>query len=185
MTKLFDGDTFEHNGRTFRVYFPYDAEHGAPWKECDGHGPVSEWTRRDKLPGERILATHRGMLLYYDVAEAIRIAKRDGWNAEPYVGTRGEAAARAVEVDFHYLRRWCNDEWHYVGVVVTHPGTGKRQSIWGIESDAYDYLASTAHDLAREICGELDTEFAEAVEASRPDMSASFTPGIPSSTTPM
>ena len=28
---------------------------GAPWEEHDGHGPVSEWTRRAKRPGEIVL----------------------------------------------------------------------------------------------------------------------------------
>lgn len=35
---LYDGDTFEHSGYTFRVQFKRDDDTGPPWEECDGHG---------------------------------------------------------------------------------------------------------------------------------------------------
>src|SRR5690606_5719725 len=72
-------DNITLNGLTFSVSLEYDYVHRAPWEECDGHGPVSDWTSRDKLPGERVLRHDRGSYRYYDVAEATRIAKRDGW----------------------------------------------------------------------------------------------------------
>ena len=87
--------------------------------EC-GHGPVSEWTTRAKQLGERVLVEdRRGAKRYYDFAEAVRIAKRDGWDAPPLgEGTKGQRAARAAEADFNRLRGWCNGDWEYVGIVV-------------------------------------------------------------------
>ena len=76
-------DTIEIDGRTFNVTIEPDSSHGAPWEEEDGHGPVSEWTRRDKRPGERVLCEDRGSRRYYDFAEACRIARRDGWGWLP------------------------------------------------------------------------------------------------------
>lgn len=137
-----------------------DGDQDAPWdREC-GHGPVSEWTTRAKQLGERVLVEdRRGAKRYYDFAEAVRIAKRDGWNAPPLgEGTKGQRAAHAAEADFNRLRGWCNGDWEYVGIVVsvyrddeeidTHAA-----SLWGIESDCQDYL--------REIAGELFDEVAE------------------------
>lgn len=78
-----DGDirTIEFQGSTyrFRVNVQFDEGMGPPWEEHDGHGPVSEWTTRDKKPGERVLATDGSHKRYYDLAEANRIAKRDCW----------------------------------------------------------------------------------------------------------
>lgn len=177
-TYLYDGETFERGGRTFKVTFPYDDSGEAPWERAEGHGPVSDWTRRNKVPGERVLSRDRGLKRFYDYAEAIKIAKRDGWglgeqelNAlhsklgkEP---TRKQIAACAVEKDYEYLRRWCDNQWWYVGVVVElldadGNGTGETESVWGIESDAYAYLAETANELADQINARLDTEAAEA-----------------------
>lgn len=106
---------FEFNGRTFHVELLDDDFCMAPWEENDGHGPVSDWTRRDKKAGEWVLCEERRMKRYYDFSEAMRMAKRDGWDTPPYgVGTKGERAVRAVMADFEYLRRWCNDQWKYV-----------------------------------------------------------------------
>ncbi len=162
---MLDCDNFTHNGREFRVEFPRDDDHGAPWDEEDGHGPVSEWTTRPKLPGERIIAEDTNGYCgstrsrrFYDVQEAMKIARRDGWDAKPYqTGTKGEQAARAVEADFEWLRKWCNDQWHYLGVIVTArcdrcgKFCGPSESIWGIESESEEYLDETARELADEI----------------------------------
>ena len=130
-TILFDGDTFTHDGHTFIV----SVDHGAPWKEEDGHGPVSEWTSRDKKPGEWVLSSDRGSKRFYDAAEATRIAKRDSWGLTDEekaklatklgrTATKGEVTAEAVRLDFEHLRGWANDK----------------------------YLTETAHELADE-CG--------------------------------
>lgn len=179
-----------------------DNDHGAPWDNCDGHGPVSDWTRRDKKPGELVLNTDRQSKRFYDYAEACRIARRDQWGwlpgtlqtcdlgngifAASYVDplpplamhtahghdcqhsarsqlyamhratmTAREYAARAAMQDYERLRDWCNDHWHYVGVIVTATDSDgceiDSRSLWGIESDAGDYLLEVANELLGEL----------------------------------
>jgi len=207
---LCNGDVIEKGGYRFRVNIEDDDTFDAPWERDDGHGPVSDWTSRDKLPGERVLNTDHGRKRYYDVAEATRIAKRDGWGlsdkakaellkrlcerrivrkssyrvidgircadvqmATVYLRdpekplTRGEITAEAVRLDYEYLRRWCNDDWRYVGVIVTHLPDNMdddeveidyRFALWGIESDADDYIEETAHELIDECIRVLEHE---------------------------
>lgn len=113
-------DTFEYRGHTFKVEITPDEYVCSPWKEFGGTGPVSEWTRREKRAGEWILCEDRGSKQYYDFAEAMKKAKREGWDTPPYgVGTAGERAVRAVTADFERLRRWCNDQWIYAVLHVT------------------------------------------------------------------
>lgn len=149
-------DTFQHQGHNFRIELVYDDTHGAPWDEEDGHGPVSEWTSRDKRPGEMILCQDRHSKRFYDFAAAVAIARAEGWDAAPYTGTRGERAARAAMRDFNRLREWCTDQWNYVGVVVhllddDGDDMNEAASLWGIESDDYDYHRDVAKELADEI----------------------------------
>lgn len=79
---VFDGEvrelTIDGHTYRFRVNVEND-DKGAPWDEEAGHGPVSDWTTRDKRPGERVLSSDHGSKRFYDVAEANRIAKREGW----------------------------------------------------------------------------------------------------------
>lgn len=153
-------DVLEVNGRRYRVEIIPDEDHSAPWEECDGHGPVSEWTRRAKLPGELILIEDRGSYRYYDFAEACCIARADGWDAKPYnegQETRRQQAAKAAWADYEYLREWCNDVWRYVGVVVTAECeccgdfTGDSASLWGVEDSDSEYLEQVAQELIGEI----------------------------------
>ncbi len=147
-----DQHEFTHNGVEYIATVQPDEFHGAPWDECDGHGIVSGWERREKRPGELILSSDRGAHRFYDFAESVKIAKRDGWDAEPYTGTRGERAARAVRKDFERLQAWCNDAWSYVGVTVRRADScgcrGESASLWGVESD---YWKETATELTGEI----------------------------------
>jgi hypothetical protein len=76
---LCDGDTFEHEGMRFKVGFERYDGYSEPWKEFDGHGEVSDWTRRDKRPGEIVLSSDHGSKRYYDVQATTAKAKRDGW----------------------------------------------------------------------------------------------------------
>lgn len=152
-------DTFEHKGRRFQVEIEHDSYHGAPWDEEDGHGPVSDWTTRSKRPGERLLHADGPFCRYYDIQEATRIARRDAWDAAPYGGTRGERTARAVEADFDRLRRWCNDLWSYIGVIVQQIDNkgepiGAPQSIWGVESDCREYIDEWKLELAEQCLAE-------------------------------
>lgn len=161
---LTDGYKFEHKGRMFRARFPRDDDATPPWKRSDGHGPVSDWTDREPNPGERVLLTDRKLRIYYDYEAALDIALRDGWYPPPpHTGTRRDLAKRAVEADFEYLQRWCNDDWEYVGVVVTPIEPIK--SLWGIESDAHEYLVQVATDLADEIVSDSKVGERDAQEA--------------------
>lgn len=178
---LYDGDTFEHRGHTFRVTFPQDEDAGTPWDNCDGHGPVSDWTTRDKAPGERVLVSDRHSKRYYDVREATIIARRDGWGCKhvtPLVdgettektwrersghATKGEMIACAVDCDFEYLRRWCADLWSYVSVIVTlldegGEETDESESLGGVESEPSEYLEETARELADEILSRVEVD---------------------------
>lgn len=163
--------TITVRGLTFAVTHEPDTAHGAPWSEEDGHGPVTDWTSRDKQPGERVLCEDRGSRRYYDFAEAMKIAKRDGWGIAPErvaawtesagrAPTAAQIAEAAVNYDFARLRDWCADRWYYVGVCVEllnvdDEPTGETRSLWGIESDAGEYLDETAHELADEIAREV------------------------------
>ena len=127
-----------------------DEDGGEPWKNEDGHGPVSEFERRSKRPGELVLNEDRDWKRFYDFAEAVKIARRDGWDTKPYnTGTAGERAHRAAMADYENLRGWCNDEWHYIGVIVTvyrHGAEIASDSLWGIE-DYTDYWQEVARDM--------------------------------------
>lgn len=87
---MFDGQKFTHAGHNFRVSMATDCDTGAPWIEHDGHGIVSDWTSRDKKPGELVLAcdgrgrARNGVRRFYDFAETVKIARRDGWGIAPY-----------------------------------------------------------------------------------------------------
>lgn len=162
------GDTFTHEGLTFSFEMKHDWDHGAPWIEEAGHGEVSDWTRRDKLPGEMILCEDRGARRFYDFAGAVKTAKRDGWNAKPYDipgETKGQRAHKAAMADFKRLQDWLYDRWHYVGVIVTCEDLPGRpsESLWGIESDADEYLDEVARELASELIAEAVAEVARAV----------------------
>lgn len=134
----------------------HDDVSDAPWEREDGHGPVTEWTTTAKAPGQRVLCCDGKSRLLYDFAEAVRIARKDRWDAPPYgEGTRGQRAARAAEADFQRLRDWCNGQWHYVGVVISVTSDGEEidtnaASLWGIESDCREYLLEIARELADE-----------------------------------
>lgn len=149
-------ETFERDGFTIKARTEYDDDSTPPWKRSEGHGPVSEWTDRKKEPGERVLCSDRSSFRYYDVSEAVQIAKRDGWDAPPYgEGTKGQRAARAVEADFKFLQSWCNDDWHYVGVVLSVEKNGVEldrhaASVWGVEDNDSNYLREIAEEMIPE-----------------------------------
>lgn len=76
---LYNGETFELEGYSFKAQFERDDDIREPWNNHDGHGVVSDWTRRDKRPGEVLLVSDRASCRYYDVAASNQIAKNDGW----------------------------------------------------------------------------------------------------------
>ncbi len=166
---MYDTYDFEVNGLNFRAKIRHDEDMREPWKENDGHGIVSEWTTREKRPGERVIASDRSHNRYYDVQETMAIALKDGWGCEhPEGKTKRQIAAEAVEHDYKHLAAWCNDEWHWVYITVdllTADGDvipGYHESLGGIESIDEDYLKETAVDLAEQIAGRVGD--AEVVE---------------------
>ena len=159
-------DTWEFvsEGYTFRAETFHDSDMGEPWKEHDGHGVISDWTTRDKAPGERVLATDGRHKRYYDIQATVKIARKDGWDAEPYGGTAGQRAARATEADYERMRAWCNDDWCWQWLKVTlldsdGEPTDEYETLGGIEGDSgREYFESEARDLASEIAGRLPDE---------------------------
>jgi hypothetical protein len=156
---------FTHNGRAYRADILRDEYMGAPWQEHDGHGEVSDWTTRDKRPGELVLSTDGHHKRFYDFAGAVKTAKAEGWNAAPYFPpgkeTKGQRAAKAARADYEHLRRWCADLWFWAGVVVKPiceccgtPDESRAASVWGIESESMDYLREVARELADEMAPE-------------------------------
>jgi len=144
------------NGHYLTIDCENDTDHGPPWKDDDGHGPVSEWTTRDKRPGERVLNSDGHSKRYYDFSEAVKLARKDGWDAKPYHKafpneTASQQAVRAAESDFKYLQDWCEDRWCYVGVIVIlRDADGEelgKDSLWGVESCG-DYWRECAVEMA-------------------------------------
>lgn len=162
-------------GRTlvFSVEFEQDPDSGAPW-DNDGHGPVTGWETRDKLPGELVLNSDRGSKRFYDFAEACRIARRDGWDAAPFNDgseTKRQQAAKAARADFEYLRQWCDNQWEYVGVIVTlldddGEKTDVSDSLWGVETYGDNHHAE-ARTIADELAHGMGTRW-DFVEESVP-----------------
>ena len=149
MSYVYESRDIEQNCKIYRVEFVFDSDMGAPWKDHDGRGVVSDWESRDKKPGEVVIASDHGSKRFYDVAETTRIAKRDGWgvsDADTSKMTPAQITALAVQRDMERMRDWCNDVWHWCGVSVfplTADGDelrSKTESLWGIESDADDYF---------------------------------------------
>lgn len=170
MAYSYDSFDFEFNGKPYRAKLYHDECTGAPWKEHDGHGPVSDWRHKDsKRAGEWELNESHGSYRFYDAKEAQAIALRDGWglgadelaaltHKAGRIPTKGMIAAEAVRMDYKRLRGWCVDDWHWCGVEVQALDSegdpvGETQSLWGIESDAGDYFQEVAKELAAEIEG--------------------------------
>jgi len=214
--------TVDHDGFTFTLSLEADHDHGAPWDEECGHGPVTDWATRDKLPGELILNDDGRSKQFYDFAEACRIARRDDWGYMPYridiapdesqreaytaCGGHAHAidkrtgetvfsaydpgnfnraisdvyaqhratypsarayAAAAARADFDNFKAWCDDEWSYVGAIVTVKRNGielATASLWGIESTAGDYFCEVGNELAEQALEEARAAIEALVE---------------------
>lgn len=150
---------------TFAVETHDDQDHGAPWDECDGHGPVTGWLSRNKRPDELVLNSDRGQKRFYNFKEACAIALRDGWGCDALDGTetKRQKAAKAAMADFEYLRSWCNNDWSYVGIEVTlldseGNKTEVSDSLWGVEGTE-DQIRYNAENLADDLAHGLHTRF--------------------------
>jgi hypothetical protein len=144
------------DGRTFIASFYVDEGHDAPWDAEDGHGPVSDWTSREKRSGERVLCSDRSSRRFYDWQAACKLARSDGWDTAPYDAPN--RIERVVQADFDRLQAWCNDEWYWCGIAVQATdndgepiGDKYAHTVWGIESDADDYFSEVIADLISEV----------------------------------
>jgi len=132
--------------RTYRAEIHTDDD--APWDNCDTLGSVTDWETRSKHPGERILCSDRRYHRLYDFAAAIRKGRQEGMS--------GEQAAKQAEQEYRWIKAWCNDNWHYVGVVVfplTDDGDelkSKSASLWSVEDNDDKYLREVAEELAHQ-----------------------------------
>lgn len=159
-----DSITCTVDGFDLTATIHHDEDSEAPWDREDGHGPVTDWMSKDaKQAGYRVLNVDRGSARFYDFAEAVKIAKRDGWGAPAghfhvdATPTSGQIAAAAAEHDFKVLKAWCNDEWAYCGIVVTVSKNDvelANESLWGVEynypNSDNSYLTEVANELASE-----------------------------------
>lgn len=118
MTHFTDIDSPVTFGRyTATATIEHDSDHDAPWQENDGHGPVSDWTTRDKQPGELILNRDRQSRRYYDFAAACKMARRDSWGVSPYSVTSEQGANGLTRLTGHFFDRANNltaitSYWH-------------------------------------------------------------------------
>ena len=154
------------NGIEVCVEYLDDNDSDPPWENSDGHGPVrvsrtANYTgHHTKRPGERPLNSpdRRASQYYYDWQAACRLARKDGWNTEPYDAPN--RVQRAVQADFDFLRGWVNDDWRYVGVTARIPGTSFKDSLWGVETYK-DYHEEEAKRMAEELVRAYLEEVAE------------------------
>ena len=167
MCDAYRTETRESGTMSFRIEWVYDHDCDPPWDREDGHGPVSDWEHRSKRPGEMILNSDRGSHLFYNFAEAVKLARKDGWNTAPYKWpTNGARAHAAALADFEYLRRWCSDQWHYCGIVVTlldadGDPDSVDASLWGIESEGDDYHEEVIRELIAECLSQITATIGE------------------------
>ena len=161
-------DTIEIDGLTFGVTLEPDTDAGFPWDNMDTLGTVSDWVRRDKAPGERVLLLGRSGGRFYDYARAVAKARSEG--------LKGPDAADAADKEFAYLQAWCNDRLQYIRVVVTlldvegNP-TDESDALWGVDDDG-DYAKKCAYDLALGLASRTVNGYArnEAQVAHYPDV---------------
>lgn len=129
-----------------KVEFQYDMDSGPPWEQCEDHGVVGKWERgRREYDDDWLLMSDCGSYLYYNWKAGLKLAIKDGW------GPR--SPMDAVKADYEYLRRWCDNKWWYVGMIVTlYDVDGNtilaKESCWGYESDNIVYLCSEARSWA-------------------------------------
>ena len=163
---LYDGDTFECEGLTFKFESEQD-DIGPPWKEYDGTGDVRKtynyYGHPEKRPGERLMHSDRGNHWLYDWTGAIEKAKKDGWGLGPEAldklraklgrePTKGEIRAEAVQRDFDHLQGWISNQWHYQVLHITLVDDEDYDDYLGGVEDSEDrYVVETAFDMASEI----------------------------------
>ncbi len=188
-----DGEIVERGGHRFRINYPADTDHEAPWEDGDGRAIVdADPTPRDrpKHPGERVLWKGRQHdRVLFDWAGSIAKAKAEGWGMgdeklatwqrkELKLPTRGQIAEAAVQSEFDSFRAWLREEWWYVGVVVTHlkeephpmvdaaAPNDYDHALWGIESSDDEFLTATVNEFIEIHLEEIAEEEKDAKRAA-------------------
>ena len=173
-----DGVTFAYLGLNFSLTTERDDDHGAPWKEEDGHGPVREIrSREDKRPGEWLFSgDHRNATLYAYDAQAATKTAREEWGLNPESlealratlkrePTKGDIAAEAVRLDFEHLRGWVRDDWEYSCLKVElcdvdgDTVDGEAEYLGGVVfeyGEEESLIKEYGEDMARELASRLD-----------------------------
>lgn len=179
MSDVFHRSEFEYDGEQFTVTYYYDPDAGAPWDNSDGHGPVRCALKEEKRAGEWVMGPtgSRDIWYLYDSTVAQAIALRDGWGHGDDVPGESprQKAARAVRADFEYLRGWCTDEWHYIGIEVRHTATGETSALWCIDGSGSYAGADAYHiDVLKELARDIMASDAFAQYKRRPILAAAL-----------
>lgn len=167
-------NTFTRNGREYSYKFETEDYQINPWEEFDGHGVVSGWETRDKLPCEIVLHSDGRHKLFYDFQATMKKAKSEGWGISDdemtklakKLGrnpTKGEILEKSVINDYEYLRKYCAGIWYFGYLTVTDDETGESATIGMVDSDSVDFFAA---ELADELQHEFVTKnrFKRAIE---------------------
>jgi hypothetical protein len=173
-----DGDTM--NNLTIRIAFHPDYD-SSPFDDCHELIRRSYYPHReglsDKKPGERPLNQpgRNEYQYYYDFANAIKQAKAEQWNIEPF--DTPDKALRAVQLDFDHLRQFITNDWYYVGVDValvdSDGGILESDSIWGVET-YMDYHEEVADEMVRKLIAAHYKEQRERTYWEQRDVSTSI-----------
>lgn len=140
-----------------------DDELDYPWLdcECDGYGVVSDWTKRNKEPEERLLAHNMGLSLFYNVRDSMEKAHKEGWSLPDDARnglSSGQIIEQAVERDFEHCKKWAEGDLCYNTFTLRCYVDGEeiaQDSLSGIPSDA---TKSDMHSVIGELAANIETE---------------------------
>jgi hypothetical protein len=151
-------------GNKFKMELAYDDIGGMPWGEDVRYGRVSEWTTRDKRPGEVLLCIDGRSKRYYDMQGAVKLARRE-WVSKDSENTLGQNAVKAAQADFEHLRAWCDGNWWYAClhvVMLDDEGEeldGYDEYLGGVEDGYAKKFACYVMDCAQELAGQIETRY--------------------------
>lgn len=148
--------TTPQQGFDLTVTIEPDQHSGAPWDNSPYSLTMEHSSRNSGMyqatghwfdAGNLVAITSNWTDCPHDARDQIHAMHRATMSPRAY-------AALAARQDFERLRAWCNDDWNYVGIIVTASKAGINLgtvSLWGLESDDKSgYLIETAQDLAQE-----------------------------------
>jgi len=130
-------------GLCAQVHIASDDDCGPPWEIEDGPVVGIRELGRNENPQPNEHYLYQGgrdkKTYVYDYEASLQVALDDRWGIEGDTTSLSalKIAEYAVRDDVNHLRRWCNDEWRYIGVTVTLRGRDERKlsenSLWGID----------------------------------------------------